>query len=106
MSILSSIKSLLSPKPVQVEPVTEIITIAPPIRGWREGMWVMDGEQVGILFKLDNVSEIHYVNKDTGETSGIVRRSLTALRQCKYLEIPECRRGVSQEKAEELGYGS
>lgn len=96
MSFLTSIKSIF----VKAEPVTIVQ------QGWRTGMWVMDGTSVAIIHKLDQICEVHYVNPDNGETIEIANRPLNALRQCKYLEIPECRRGITQEQAQELGYGS
>jgi hypothetical protein len=69
-------------------------------------MWVVDNGNVGILCSIGSVCEVHYVDTVSGETIYSEGRPLGSLRQCKYIEIPECRRGLTQEQAEVLGYGS
>lgn len=73
---------------------------------WRTGMWVMAGDQIGILNKLDlPLVEVHFVDRETGETTLIQNVVLNALRQAKYAEIPECRRtNFPLELARSLGY--
>lgn len=77
-------------------------------RGWRNNMWVMDNElrKVGIIVKLGEVCEVHNVDLISGETTNIYHAPLTQLRQAKWLEIPEVRRGITKQAAEALGYGS
>lgn len=72
---------------------------------WRTGMWVMEGNRVGILHKMDGVgNELHYVDPETGETTLAAYVSLDQLRQAKFSEIPSCRCGVTLETARGLGY--
>jgi len=75
-------------------------------RDWRKGMWVVCNGLPAILVTIADPCEIHYVDKKTGETTNISFVPITALRQAKFTDIPECRLGISEEKAKELGYGT
>ena len=70
---------------------------------WRNNMWVMTPQGIGVLFKCDEPSLVHLVN-DNGTTKESLAVHLNQLRQAKWLEIPECRRLVSEERAYSLGY--
>ena len=78
--------------------------IAP--KQWKAGMWVIYQTKPHILHRLGNPCEIHSVNEQTGETTGIFQVDIDTLRQSTYDEIPASRRGISREQAKELGYGS
>lgn len=108
----SKIKQWFSkPTKVAEEPAEpEVFVMEPmvvPPRGWRRGMWVMHGNDIGIIVSLDSICEVHYVNDTSGETVRADNVPLGALRRAKFSEIPECRKiGITPEKAEELGYGA
>lgn len=73
---------------------------------WRVGMWVILEGEVGILAELYESSvNFHKVNPQTGETVSEHVVPFEALRQARWGEIPECRRGFTREAAAELGYG-
>ena len=77
-------------------------------KGWRVGMWVVDeANKPAIIYSMvpDSIV-IHYINKNTGETVEQQTVSYTSVRQAKFGEIPECRRMITKEKAEALGYGA
>jgi len=76
------------------------------VKNWRQGMWVVHEGKVGVLFSIDVPCDIHYVDTNTGETTSTGKALVGALRQATYHEIPAIRRGLSQEAAKELGYGS
>lgn len=68
-------------------------------------MWVMTPDGVGVLFNLGSiVSRVHLVNINDGTTYAEVDYGNSILRQAKYNEIPECRRGESREWFKERGY--
>lgn len=70
-------------------------------------MWVQTQQnQTGILFVLGETCEVHLVNRTTGETIQSIQVPLGELRQAKWGEIPECRRGITKKQAEALGYGT
>lgn len=94
--MFKSIKRLFSPKQVPVA----------INKNWRNGMWVMYGEQIAIISKVGDPCEIHYVYLFTGETVGVDNIPLNALRQARWIEIPECRRNLTPAKGLELGYGA
>jgi len=76
-------------------------------KGWRTGMWVMSPDsRPAIIHSMGDVCIIHIVNTSTGETVESVSCPLNGLRQLKWAEIPECRRSITKEQAEALGYGS
>lgn len=76
-------------------------------KGWRVGMWVMSPDQrQGIIYKIGETCEVHIVDTSTGETKESLSCPLGGLRQLKWAEIPECRRGITKEQGEALGYGS
>lgn len=106
--MLQKLKKLFSRKP----PITVEYSSTPKeqpatfIRKWRQGMWVVYKSRIGILFKLDEICEVHLVNVKTGETIEQVMVPLSGLRQAKWAEIPECRRNITHEKGAALGYGS
>jgi len=97
MSILSSLKTWMSPK---VPPQPNSV-----VKGWRTGMWVMYGNKIAILFTIGTLCEIHYTDSITGENIGVANVPLETLRQARYPEIPSQRRMISADKALELGYG-
>jgi len=76
-------------------------------KNWKQGMWVVTQEgKIGILYKLADQCAIHIVSRGTGETIEELLIPLTGLRQATWGEIPECRRGITKEQGEALGYGS
>lgn len=77
-------------------------------KGWRNGMWVWttQGKPAILVDQSQDGALVHYVNIDTGETTEEVMVSWNDLRQCKYKEIPLCRRGFDEETARSLGYGT
>lgn len=85
----------IEPKAYVLKPISLI--------GWRNNMWVMTPDGVGIIFKLDVESEIHMVDKQ-GFTYAVRVFPTQALRQAKYKEIPAGRMKCSKEQATALGY--
>jgi len=76
-------------------------------KNWKQGMWVVtQNGKIGILYRLDEQCCVHIVSRDKGETIEELTLPLTELRQATWNEIPECRRGITKEQAEALGYGS
>lgn len=74
-----------------------------PVRSiWRNNMWIMTPDGVGIVFDLREPVRVHLVDAN-GITVGDKEYSSLSLRQAKYLEIPESRRG-DPTKAKRLGY--
>lgn len=69
---------------------------------WRNNMWVMTPEGVGIIFELREPVRVHLVDEN-GLTRADKEFPSNELRQARYLEIPYMRRG-DQEKAKRLGY--
>lgn len=67
-------------------------------------MWVMAPDGIGILFKIANVCEVHLVDEEDGSTLVSAYYSIKELRQARYEEIPECRRGESKEWFNKKGY--
>lgn len=73
---------------------------------WRVGMWVVLDNEIGIIAQFfDSSVNFHKVNSKTGETVSEQIVPFEALRQARWEEIPECRRGFTREAAAELGYG-
>lgn len=70
---------------------------------WRNNMWVMTPDGVGIVFDLREPVLVHIVNTIDGTTKYAKEFSSSELRQAKWLEIPANRRG-DPEKAKRLGY--
>ena len=90
-------------KPTPSEP---IVLNTPDVSNWKVGMWVVVENKVGILHKITPAfAEVHIVDINTGETISEIKPALNALRQCRWLEIPECRRQIDRERGRELGYG-
>lgn len=106
--MLQKLKKLFSREtPITVEYVSTLKEQPTTfIRKWRQGMWVVYKSRIGILFKLDDICEVHLVDGQTGETVEQITSPLSGLRQAKWVEIPECRRNITREKGAELGYGS
>jgi hypothetical protein len=77
----------------------------PPIKflNWRNNMWVVTPDGVGIIFRLDIESLVHLVDYN-GNTVSEKYYPTLALRQAKYLEIPAARRGFTKEAAYIMGY--
>lgn len=108
----NTIKDWFKPKEV-IEPKSYEIKAEIPLvkrtshETWRQGMWVMVNDRVGILHVLTSPSaEVHFVDEDTGQTILIQHVSLNSLRQAKYREIPYCRRvDFPMEVAVRYGYG-
>ena len=90
------IKSVFAPKEL----------IVPVAKVWKKGMWVMHKDHIAILVKLDEPATIHLVDSKTGETIQEELVSVNSLRQAHFDEIPAIRRGISRERAKELGYGT
>ena len=76
------------------------------VKNWRSGMWVTTDGRTGILAEVAPLSEVHFVDNNTGETVEIKQVSLDALQQAHYDEIPAIRRKISREQAKGLGYGT
>lgn len=75
---------------------------------YRLGMWVRTTQgKPAIVYRIESDGLIvHHVDNQTGETVDEMKVSYNDVRQCKYLEIPEVRRGFTKKTAKELGYGS
>jgi hypothetical protein len=75
---------------------------------YRLGMWVRTTQgKPAIVYRIEQDGLIvHHVDNQTGETTDEMKVSYNDVRQCKYLEIPEVRRGFTEETARKLGYGS
>lgn len=71
--------------------------------GWRNHMWVMTPDGIGIIFKLDVESEVHLTDSN-GLTVDKRIYPTTALRQAKLKEIPKERMKCSKAQANALGY--
>ena len=70
---------------------------------WRNNMWVMTPDGVGIIFDLKEPVVIHLVSTMNGETIRTGYYQSEVVRQAKFDEIPACRQ-CSRERATELGY--
>ena len=70
---------------------------------WRNNMWVMSPQGIGIIFKLGPQCEVHLVDPN-GLTIGVSLLPVDQLRQAKWDEIPESRRSVDRERGYQLGY--
>lgn len=92
-------------KPVEVQTgkTNVVLTQPTPKRVWRNNMWVMTPNGVGIIFALAEPVTVHLVDVNTGETLRSALYSSHDIRQARYEEIPSTRRGT-REKAVELGY--
>lgn len=92
-------------EPIVAAPVVETATPRTLVDyiGWRENMWVVTPDGVGIVFKLGVDTEVHMVDAD-GYTLYSKVYPILSLRQAKYEEIPLARRGISVEDASALGY--
>ena len=71
---------------------------------FRNHMWVMTPDGIGIVFKVGVETEVHLV-----DTAGVTITARTypvnLLRQAKFTEIPSPRRrALSKEKAASMGY--
>lgn len=72
---------------------------------FRNNMWVMTEQGIGILFSYSQfASEVHLVDENDGTTRLITHLGTNTLRQARYDEIPECRRGASKEWFNSKGY--
>ena len=72
--------------------------------GWRNNMWVVTPDGIGIIFKLGVKSEVHLVDT-SGVTVAVNVYDINVLRQASFAEIPSPRRRhISKEKAFALGY--
>lgn len=90
-------------KPKPNEPIELVVA---DTSNWRKGMWVVYAGDVGVLYDITPAyAEVHLVDVATGLTIKEVRPAISALRQAKWLEIPDCRRGIEREAGRELGYG-
>lgn len=77
------------------------------LKNWRTGMWVVaSSNRIGVLFSIGDSCLVHLVDRQSGETVEQISCPITELRQAKYGEIPECRRGITKQQAEALGYGT
>lgn len=92
----------------KTEPVVSnkntIVVNTEPKNVWRNNMWVMTPEGVGVIFELKEPVRVHLVNTSTGETVADKLFDSSTIRQATYTEIPEIRRGISAERAAQLGY--
>lgn len=75
-------------------------------KNWRNNMWVMTPDGLGIIFNLGELSSIvHLVDKKEGMlTIAEMSYPTQALRQAKFDELPKKRRNFSKGQAERLGY--
>ena len=83
------------------------------MRRIRKGMWVKEGDRVGIVNAINvretegegviEEAEFHLVNTDDGTTGIIYHVPVVALVQAAYEDIPECRR-PTKSLANALGY--
>lgn len=82
---------------------------------WRNNMWVMTPDGIGILFDIAHFPSvvIHLVREDgltkehigeDGKITNNVWYNIDVLRQAQYKEIPEQRRGISKDLFATLGY--
>lgn len=71
---------------------------------WRNHMWVMSPTGVGVLFKYSFPNSLVHLVDAKGETIKEIEVATLELKQAKWEEIPETRRGISQEAAAKLGY--
>ena len=71
--------------------------------GWRNNMWVMTPDGVGIVFKLGTEVDVHLTDANGDMITSKVYPIL-ALRQALFKEIPQKRRGITKEVASTLGY--
>lgn len=69
-------------------------------------VWTTQGKPAILVDQADNGALVHYVNIETGETTHEAFVSWNDIRQCKYTEIPLCRRGFDEDTARSLGYGT
>jgi len=70
---------------------------------WRNNMWVMSPDGIGIIFKLGVESEVHLTD-EKGLTVASKIYPTVSLRQAKFNEIPIFRRKITKEVAANLGY--
>lgn len=70
---------------------------------WRNHMWVMTPDGIGIIFKLGVSSEVHLTDID-GLTIASKIYPTVVLRQAKFIEVPAKRRQFSKELAASMGY--
>lgn len=89
-------KFLKKIKPVRSEVPLELLN-------WRNNMWVMTPDGIGIIFKLGIESEVHLTN-EKGITVATAIYPTQALRQAKLKEIPAARMKCSPAQAALLGY--
>ena len=69
---------------------------------WRNNMWIMTPDGVGIVFKLEEPVTVHLISSD-GTTIASKQYQSSVLRIAKFEEIPACRR-CTYERAKQLGY--
>jgi hypothetical protein len=96
-------KPKTQPQTLTIEPSVELKSSLQMV-SFRENMWVMTPQGVGILFKIGQPCDIHLVNETTGETIKNINFLISDLRQARFHEIPASRQGISKEKATALGY--
>lgn len=90
--------------PLRKKPKTEVLLPVVKKVQWRNNMWVVTEDGVGILFDYGPVdSVVHLVNPDGTTKESKTYKSLM-LRQAKWNEIPQNRRGVDRTTANYLGY--
>lgn len=84
---------------------TKSPSVAAPLEliNWRNNMWVMTPDGIGIIFKLGLESEVHLTDEKGGTVASKVYPT-SVLRQAKFGEIPIFRRKITKEIATELGY--
>jgi len=76
-------------------------------KNWKPGMWVVTQQgKIGVLVSVTSPCIIHTVDKQDGTTLECITLDINNLRQALWEEIPECRRGITQEQGKALGYGS
>ena len=102
--MFQQIKNLFSDPSVAVKhSATTVINTDVQKTAWRNNMWVVTPNGVGVLFQIGEPCLVHLVDPQTGVTIKEALYQSTKLRQARYLEIPECRRG-DEDKAARLGY--
>lgn len=103
--MMNFLKKVFSDKPeTKVEGAKGTVVVTQVVkRAWRNNMWVMTPDGIGIIFQLSEPVVVHLVDKVSGLTLRSAHYASEQLRQAKFLEIPEVRRG-DKEKANKLGY--
>jgi hypothetical protein len=108
MTFLQSIARSLGIKPILEDIPPGLVNI--PLKAAMglavRGKWVSVQGRVGIISELSSADSItvDYVDPVTGYTTESARVSIGLCSVAKWDQIPECRRGISQEAGQAKGY--